>query len=87
MDFNMLDFRRYALKKDDGVKYKPSLRKKVTIVSKGTSFSIWTSYYIDNTAYLYLSKNDTEYALKLIKSNFTRFGFTVHCSDRRNDRN
>jgi len=51
------------------------------------SFSFYKSYYVDDTAYLFLSRKDIEEASKLIKSYFTRFGLTVHCGDKRNDGN
>ena len=84
-NFSIPDFRRHALKKDGGVKYNPSLRKKVSITSQGVPFSFWKSYYVDDTAFLFLSRKDIEEASKLIKSHFTRFGLTVHCGDKRND--
>ena len=56
-------------------------------VTNGTPFSFWKSYYVDDAAYLFLSRKDIEEALKLIKSHFTRFGLTVDCGDIRNDGN
>ena len=50
-----------------------------------TSVSFWKSYYVDDAAYAFLSQKDIEYASKLIKLHFTRFGLTVHCGDKRND--
>jgi hypothetical protein len=84
-NFSTPDFRRHALKKNGEVKYNPSLRRKVSTISQGIPFSFWKSYYVDDTAYLFLSRKDIEDASKLIKSHFTRFGLTVHCGDRRND--
>ena len=51
------------------------------------SFSDLDSYYVDDAAYVFLSRKDIEDASKLIKSHFTRFGLTVHCGDRRSDGN
>ena len=73
------------LKKDGTIAYNPSLKKKVSKLTLGTSFSFWKSYYVDDAAYVFLSQKDIEDASKLIKSQFTRFGLTVHCGDRRND--
>ena len=67
------------------MRYNPSLRRKVSKLSKGISFSFWKSYYVDDTAFVFLSRKDIEEASKLIKSHFARFGLTVHCGDRRND--
>ena len=69
------------------MRYNPSPRKKVSELSKGMSFSFYKSYYVDDMAYLFLSRKDIEEASKLIKSHFTRFGLTVHCGDKRNDGN
>ena len=55
---------------------------------QGNPFSSWKSYYVDDDAYLFLSRKDIEDALKLIKSYFTCFGLTTHsCGDRRNNGN
>ena len=84
-NFSTPDFRIHALKKDGGVKYNPSLQKKVSTTLQGVPLSFWKSYYVDNTTFLFLSRKDIEEASKLIKSHFTRFGLTVHCGDKRND--
>ena len=51
-NFATTDYSRHTLQKDGGVKYNPSLRKKVSTVSQSTGFSFWKSYYVDDTAYL-----------------------------------
>ena len=51
----------------------------------GTTLSFYKSYYVDDAAYVFLTRKDIEEASKLIKSHSTRFGLTVHCGDRRND--
>ena len=85
--FDTPDFRKHELKKDGSIKYNPSLKKKIPISTAGKAFSFWKSYYVDDAAYVFLSRKDIEDASKLIKSHFTRFGLTVHCGDRRSDGN
>ena len=65
------------------MKYNPSLRKKVSKLSKGKPFSFWKFYYVDDTAFVFLSRKDIEEASRLIKSHFARFGLTVHCGDKK----
>ena len=81
----MPDFRKHPLKKDGTIAYNPSLKRKVSKSSIGTSVPFNKSYYVDDAAYAFLSRKDIEDASKLIKSHFTCFGLTVHCGDRRND--
>ena len=50
------DFRRHGSKKDGQVKYNPSLGKKVSIKTAGEKFSFWKSFYVDDAAFLFLSR-------------------------------
>ena len=77
------DFRRHGSKKDGQVKYNPSLGKKVSIKTAGEKFSFWKSFYVDDAAFLFLSRKDIEEGAKLIQPHFARFGLTVHCGDKR----
>ena len=65
------DFRKHPLKKDGTVAYNPSLKRKVSKSTIGTSLSFYKSYYVDDAAYVFLSRKDIEEASKLIKSHFT----------------
>ena len=49
----------------------------------GTKYKLFSSYYVDDAAYIFLNREDLEKAAKLIKAHFRRFGFTVHCGDTR----
>jgi hypothetical protein len=77
------DFRWHGIKKDGTPKYNPTLNKGTNYRTKGTPFSFWKSYYVDDAAFLFLNRHDLETASSLITTHFRRFGLTVHCSDRR----
>jgi hypothetical protein len=60
---------------DDGShKYNPKLAKGTSTTTKGTPFSFWRSYYVNDAAFLFLNREDIEQASKLIMSHFKRFG-------------
>ena len=44
----------------------------------GKKFSFFKSYYVDDTAFILLNRQDAIDAMKLIESHFKRFGLTVH---------
>jgi hypothetical protein len=44
----------------------------------GTIFSFFKSYYVDDTAFILLSRGELIAASKLIVSHFRRFGLTIH---------
>lgn len=81
--FKKPDFRWHGIKKDGTPKYNPSLTKGTNYKTKGTPFSFWKSYYVDDAAFLLLNRQDLEKASSLITTHFRRFGLTVHCGDRR----
>jgi hypothetical protein len=49
-------------------------------------FSFFKSYYVDNTAFILLSRGEVIVASKLIVSHFRRFGLTIN-TGRENKRN
>jgi hypothetical protein len=51
---------------------------KQALQQKGTMFSFFKSYYVDDTAYILLSRGEVVAASKLIVSHFRRFGLTIH---------
>ena len=54
--------------------------------TKGTKFSFFKSYYVDDTAFILLSRGALIAASKPIVSHFRRFGLTIHTgSKRKND--
>jgi hypothetical protein len=48
----------------------------------GEKFSFFKSYYVDDAAFILLSREDAIRATKLIVSHFKRFGLTVHTGSR-----
>jgi hypothetical protein len=50
--------------------------------TKGTLFSFFKSYYVDDTAFILLSREELVTASKLIVSHFRRFGLTIHTGSR-----
>jgi hypothetical protein len=54
-------------------------------VNKGTSFSFFKSYYVENTAFILPSREEVIDASKLIVSHFRRFGLTIHTGSKRKD--
>jgi hypothetical protein len=46
--------------------------------TEGTRFSFFKSYYVDDTAFILLSREELVAASKLIVSHFRRFGLTIH---------
>ena len=81
--FQKPDFRWHGIKKDGTPKYNPSLSKGTNYKTKGTPFSFWKSYYVDDAAFIFLNRQDLQTASSLITTHFRKFGLTVHCGDRR----
>jgi hypothetical protein len=46
-------------------------------------FSLFKSYYVDDTAFILLSRGEVVAASKLIVSHFRRFGLTIHTGSKR----
>jgi hypothetical protein len=76
-DFATPDFRRHSNRG------KPALGKAQNPKTKGTKFTVTSSYYVDDSAYIFLNRLDLERASKLIVSHYQRFGLTVHRGDNR----
>ena len=81
-NFKTPDFRWHGIKEDGSHKHNPNLKKGTSTSTKGTPFSFWKSYYVDDAAFLFLNREDTEQASKLIMSHFKRFGLTVHSGNK-----
>ena len=62
---------------------KPDLKVTPKTNTVGKKFTVKNSYYVDDAAFILLSREDVEAAAKLIKSHFRRFGLTVHSGDKR----
>jgi hypothetical protein len=52
-------------------------------VTKGTKLSFFKSYYVDDTAFLLLSRRELVATSKLIVSHFRHFALTIHTESRR----
>ena len=59
-NFATTNFRKHPLKKDGNIAYNPSLKKKVSKSTLGTPLSFYKSYYVDDAAYVFLSRKDIE---------------------------
>jgi hypothetical protein len=87
-DFDKPNFRWQGEKKDETgnttPKYNPNLDKGTNHHTQGEKFSFWKSYYVNDAAFLFTSRQDIEKVSILILNHFNRFGLTVHCGDRNN---
>ena len=85
--FKTPDLRWHGMKEDGTIdrRTKPSLKNATKWTTKGQQFTITNSFYVDDGAFILLSRADLEAASKLIKDHFRRFGLTVHCGDKRNN--
>jgi hypothetical protein len=59
-DFKTPDFRWHGMKEDGSYKYNPNLEKGTSTTTKGTPFSLWKSYYVEDAAFLFLNREDIE---------------------------
>ena len=80
--FNTPDFRMHGYNQEGNIKYNPDMMKKVRYQKKGTPFTHFKSYYVDDAAFIFLNRKDIEEGAKLIKLHFSRFGLTVHCGNK-----
>ena len=76
------DFRSYKRRKDGKFQHNPSLSKATDVKNKGTEFNFDKSFYVDDAAFIFLSRDDIERGGKLIQSHFRKFGLTVHAGDK-----
>jgi hypothetical protein len=84
--FQKPDFRWHGIKKVGTPKHNPRLNKGTNYKTKGTPFSFWKSYYVNDAAFIFLNRQDLQTASSLITTHFRRFGLTVHCGDHRNNK-
>jgi hypothetical protein len=68
-------------------KENPNLGKGTNTITEGTPFSFWKAYYIDDTSFLFLNRENIEQeASVLIMTHFKCFGLsTVHSGNKRNN--
>jgi hypothetical protein len=84
-EFTTPDFRWYP---DTQVGSKPRGQLRGTKHSnKGTMFSFFKSYFVDDTAFILLSRGEVVAASKLIVTHFRRFGLTIPFTFQGLDRN
>lgn len=79
-DFQTPDFRWLPDTKTTGKK-RGSLSN-INWKNKGTKFSFYQSFYVDDAAFILLNRTEAQAAIRLITSHFKRFGLTVHTGDR-----
>ena len=84
--FETPNLRWHGMKPDGTIdkRTKPNLKKATNSTMKGRQFTVTNSFYVDDGAFILLSRGDLEAASKLIKTHFRRFGLTVHSGDKRN---
>ena len=76
------DFRSYKRRKDGMFQHNPSLSKATNVKNEGTEFKFDKSFYVDDAAFIFLSRDDIEKGGKLIQSHFRKFGLTVHAGNK-----
>ena len=76
------DFRSYKRRKDGMFQHNPSLSKATNVKNEGTEFKFDRSFYVDDAAFIFLSREDIERGGKLIQSHFRKFGLTVHAGNK-----
>ena len=62
--------------------HNPSLSKAMNVKNEGTEFKLDRSFYVDDAAFIFLSREDIERGGKLIQSHFRKFGLTVHAGNK-----
>ena len=53
-------------------------------MNKGDKFTFFSSYYVDDAAFILLNRNDAIEATKLMHKHFKRFGLTIHTGSKIN---
>ena len=76
------DFRSYKRRKDGMFQHNPSLSKATNVKNEGTKLKFDRSFYVDDAAFIFLSREDIERGGKLIQSHFRRFGLTIHAGNK-----
>ena len=76
------DFRSYKRQKDGMFQNNPSRSKAKNVKNEGTKFEFDRSFYVDDAAFIFLSREDIEKGGKLIQTHFRKFGLTVHAGNK-----
>ena len=79
--FDKPPLRWHGTKENGDPRWNPDLAKGVKATTKGTAFTLYKSFYVDDGAFILLNRTDLESASSLIKQHFRRFGLTVHSGD------
>ena len=85
-DFEKPDFRMHGMNDADGTldgRCNPDLMHGQSSKAVGRTFAVFSSYFVDDAAYIFLNRRDLERAARMIKEHFKKFGLTVHCGDKR----
>ena len=62
--------------------HNPSLSKATNVKNEGMKFNFDKCFYVDDAAFVFLSRDDIERGGKLIQSHFKKFGLTVHAGNK-----
>ena len=76
------NFRSYKKRKDGMLQHNPSLSKATNVKNEGTKFEFDKSFYVDNAAFIFLSRDDIQRGGKLIQTHFRKFGLAVHAGNK-----
>ena len=76
------DFRSYKKRKDGMFQHNPSLSKATNVKNEGTKFKFDRSFYVNDAAFIFLSREDIKKGGKLIQTHFRKFGLTVHAGNK-----
>ena len=60
----------------------PRLGSATKVKNKGTKFTFNKSFFVDDAALLFLSRDDIEKGAKLVSNHFRQFGLTVHSGNK-----
>ena len=62
--------------------HNPSLSKATNVKNEGMKFNFDKCFYVDDAAFVFLSRDDIERGGKLIQSHFKKFGLAVHVGNK-----
>ena len=76
------DYRCYKRQKDGKFQHNLSLSKATNVNNEEMKFKFHKSFYVDNAAFIFLSRDDMERGRKLIQTHFRKFELTNHAGNK-----
>tara|TARA_B110001450_G_C17445426_1_gene409725 strand:- start:306 stop:695 length:390 start_codon:yes stop_codon:yes gene_type:complete len=76
------DYRCYKRRKDGKFQHNPSLSKATNVKNEGMKLKFNKSFYVDDAAFIFLSRDDIERGGKLIQTHFRNFELTLHAGNK-----